>query len=199
MSKVLTQILAYVASLGQALNQLLSSVGTASGPATGHGGYNWLIIGFVLFVVFLVGFTMGRTRMLLALVAIYAAAFLEAHFIYFPQLQVYFSPPAGGLPEYWVHIGLFIVWYVTIFGILNRSILKGRLAVKEASMLAISLEAILIVGLLASIVIGYLPTEVTKQLPIAFLKYFTNKNAQFIWAAGPVLAALLLRGKKSEF
>lgn len=184
-----------MASLGQSFNKLLSQSGASLAPTGGSAAhYNWLIILFVLFVVFLVGFTMGRTRMLLALVAIYAAAFLEAHFIYFSQLQSYFKI----VPAYWLHVGLLVIIYIIIFGILNRSILKGRLAVKEASVIAIMLEAILIVGFFTSLVLSLLPTDQVKVLPASILYYFTNKNAQFIWAVGPLLTALLLRGKAKE-
>ena len=190
MSQILSQILLYLTDFGKFMQKVAGDFG-AAGDSSG-----WLVILFFIFVVFLVGFTLGRTRMLLALVSIYAAAFIENRFTYFDAVRGYFNPPAGGVPEYWVHIGLFIALYVIVFNILNRSILKHRLAVKEASVLAISLEAILIVGLLASIIVAYLPTDQLKFLPADLLKYFSTKNAQFIWAILPLVAALFLRGKR---
>lgn len=186
MSQILSQILLYLTDFGKFMQKVagdFEAVGNSSG---------WLVILFFIFVVFLVGFTLGRTRMLLALISIYTAAFIENHFIYFDAIRGYFK----SAPEYWVHIGLFLILYVIIFNIFNRSILKHRLAVKEASVLAISLEAVLIVGLLASIVVAYLPADQLKFLPANLLKYFTTKNAQFFWAAAPVALALFLRGRR---
>lgn len=197
MDKIFTQILGVIANIGQTLNKLLGQVGTSAVAGPAH--YNWLLIGFILFVVFLVGFTLGRTRMLLALIAIYTAAFIESHFVYFARLQTYLKSTGRQIPEYYIHIGLLIVLYLIIFMVLNRSILKGRLAIKEASIFAISLEAILIVGLMTSIVVTYLPADVIKQLPAGILKYFLNKNAQFIWAVAPIVLALFLGGKSRGF
>ena len=191
MSDLLSQGLSYLGSLGRGLSKLLAT--TSPSNAVGEGSYNWLIILFVLFVVFLVGFTMGRTRMLLALVAIYAAAFIEKQFIYFSLVQ----GRLPGVTDYWLHLGLFIVFYIVIFGVLNRSILKGRLVVKEASIFAISVEAVAIVGLTASIVLTYLPADQVKVLPANMLAYFTTKKAQFIWAVLPIVLALFLRSRKS--
>lgn len=186
MSQILSQILLYLADFGKFMQKMagdFETVGNSSG---------WLVVLFFIFVVFLVGFTLGRTRMLLALISIYAAAFIENHFAYFETVRGYFK----SAPEYWVHIGLFLILYVIVFNILNRSILKHRLAAKEASVLAVSTEAILIVGLLASVIIAYLPADQLKFLPANLLKYFTTKNARFFWVAAPIALALFLRSKR---
>ena len=95
----------------------------------GHGIYVWPCYIFV-FAVLIIALNLGRSRTLLALLSIYAASFLENHFLYFDKLRELFSTAGGSalggknLPDYWLHLGLFLLIYIIVFAILNRSFLK---------------------------------------------------------------------------
>lgn len=154
--------------------------------------YNWLVILFFLFVIFLVGFSLGRTRMLLGLLSIYIAAFITPLFSYRDRLGEFFK----NLPDYWLNLSLFLVVYLIVFLILNRSLLKHRLSMKESSPLTILGIAILEIGFLTTIAVSYLPEKIVASLSPQLLKYFGSKNSQFIWSILPLLAVLFLKGRK---
>lgn len=186
MSQILSQILLYLTDFGKFMQKIVGDFGVVGGSS------GWLVVLFFIFVIFLVGFTLGRTRMLLALVSIYMAAFIEPLFPYFGQLKTYFKT----VPDYWLRVGLFLALYLIVFGILNRSILKHRLSLKETSIFGVGVLAISQVGLLASIIVTYLPAGVLVAGDAKALKYFTTKNAQFVWAILPLVLALFLRGRR---
>jgi len=154
--------------------------------------YSWLVLLFFAFVIFMIAITFGRSRMFLALISLYAAAFLENHFIYFNQLRGLLK----NWPEFWVHIGLFLFLYVIIFGILNRSVLKHRLTLKESAVFTAGLAALLEIGFLASIIFSYLPASVITTLPPQIIKYFDTKTAQFWWAVVPLIVLIFMKKKK---
>ncbi len=186
MGNLFSQFLGYVADFGTFVGGLLANFETAK------TNYNWIVILFFLVVVFLVGFTLGRSRLLLSLLSIYIAAFIETHFIYFSNITVYFKQ----IDDYWLHVALFLLFYAAIFTILNLSVLKSRLTIKDTSFLSISVLAILKVGFLLSIIVSYIPIKNGYELPASIFQYFGTPTAQFFWAVLPIVAAVFLRGKK---
>jgi hypothetical protein len=186
MNTAITEILERLINLGQYAQRLFGGAGSLK------LNYNWLIVFFFLFVVFLIGLNLGRSRVLLTLLSLYIAAFLEPQFIYFDKLQAV----TKFKPDFWLHIGLFLIIYLASIAILNRSLLKQPLTLKETSFFSIALIAILEVGFLASLLIRYLPPEVSGNLPAAIIRLFGTKNARFWWAALPILALLFLKSKK---
>lgn len=124
MNVIGSQLLGYLVDLAQYVQKLFG--GARGFPKL---NYNWLIILFFIFVVFLVGLSLGKSRILLSLICLYAAAFLESHFVYFDKLR----EAIKGKPEFWLHIGLFLVFFIISLLILNRSALKHSLTLRETS------------------------------------------------------------------
>lgn len=184
MSNVLTQFFAYLTDFGRYVNKLLASTGA------GGDSSSWVIGLFIIFAVFLIGFTLGRTKMFLALLSIYGAAYIEANIP-----SVWLSKFLENTPEYWVHAGLFLITYLIIFMALSRSLIKGRLSTKEMSFTWIAVLAVLEIGLLISIFSSYFTPE-SHILPAGLTLYFGTKTARFIWAALPVAVTIFLKGKK---
>ncbi len=153
--------------------------------------YSWLVVLFFVFVVFLVGLNLGKSRLLLSLVSLYIAAFLEPHFVYFDKLRELLK----GRPEFWLHIGLFLTFFIISLLILNRSVLKHSLTLRETSFLPIILAAILEIGFLASLLMAYLPREIAGSWPAGIVNLFNTKNARFWWALAPLILLLFMKRK----
>jgi len=195
-NEVITQVLLYLSDFPK-LTQKLTAGLDVSGLR-----YDWLIIFFFIFAILLTAWSIGRTRMLLAILTIYAASFLETHFIYFDRVLEFIKsrPAFAEFPErdpvLWLHIGLFLAFYIIIFAILNFSLLKYRLTLSEGSFVMVTGLAILEIGFLASVLFSYFPEGSIKYLPLDITLYFTTKNAQFWWATVPIIAVLFNRYKK---
>ncbi len=186
MNALISQFLGYLIDLTQYTQEFTGSIGLS------RLNYGWLIILFFVFSIFLVGLSLGRSRILLLLICLYVAAFLESHFIYFDKLLEMMK----GRPEFWLHIGLFWVIFIIGLAILNRSALKQSLTLRETSFFPIALIAVLAIGFLASLMAAYLPPEIVNNLPAGVVKLFGTKNAQFWWALAPLIILLFMRRRR---
>lgn len=185
-NEIFSQILIYLTDFSNFIKRFTGDVGSSGVH------YDWLVIFFFCFVILVISLASGRSKMLLALLALYAAVFLERHFIYFSRVRELFK----NLPEYWIHLGLFLLFYAIIIVILSRSFLRGRLTLAESSIPIVVLAAIAEMGLLATILISYFPVEWLGKIPPKFLPYFGTEKAQFWWAVVPVLALIFSKKKK---
>ena len=183
MDSIITRFLGFLADVGGTLGKI---------KIAGLSNNNWMVPVFALFIIFLAGFTLGRSRIVIATFCIYAAYFIETHFPYFAQVR----EALKNVPAYWLHVGLFVILLMVIFGILNRSLLRRKLCVKDASIFQILLLAILNVGFLFSVIVSYLPPTVELGLPAEILRLFNTKTAQIVWAILPIVAVLFIRSKK---
>jgi hypothetical protein len=174
------------------LNILKTLQGSVGGIGTPKLDYPWLIILFVVFVIFLVGFGLGRSRMMISLISLYIASFLEVHFVYFNNI----SGILKNIPPHVMHIGFLLIIYGVVFFLLNRSFIKQRLTLKEASIFVAALMAILQIGFMASIMISYLPAVSTAVFPQWVLLIFGTKNAQFLWALTPIIVLIFMKSEK---
>lgn len=186
---ILSEILLYITDFSRWAQKY---VGDVSLPQL---RYDWLVIFFFVFVIVVVALSLGRTRMLLALLSLYVAAFLEVQFVWLDKLRnaEFFQ----GRPDSWPHLALFFVIYFIVFGILNRSILKPRLSMAEASLFSVLGIAFFEIGLLAAIILNYFPPELLERISPGLIPYFATKTALFGWAALAMLFLLTLR-RKSE-
>ena len=185
-NQIFSQILIYLTDFSSFLKKFTGDIGS-----TGVH-YDWLVIFFFAFVILLVALSMGRSRMLLALLSLYTALFLENNFLYFDKLKELFK----NLPDHWLHIGLFLSFYIIIFSIINYSQLKYRLTLTESSIFAVVLLAIVEAGFLATILVSYFPPEWLNKIPPKLVPYFATKNALFWWATLPILALVFSKKKK---
>lgn len=185
MNQIIPQVLGYLIDFAQYIRGLL-------GNASPSGlNYVWLIIFFFVFAVFLVGFSFGRSRILISLLCLYIAAFLESHFVFFDELRGLTKDKS----ESWLHAGLFLIIFAASFAILNRSALKRPLTLRETSFFSLFLAAVLEVGFLASLLISYFPPEAVPGLPAGLVRYFGTENARFWWALAPLVFLLFIRQK----
>lgn len=149
----------------------------------------------ILIVVFLLlyGLSLGRTRALVSLLGIYIAYVLQAIFPYFSELHdaVRFSPEM-----YLTRVALFFVFYLTVFAILNKSLVKRRLTMNEFSIFWVSLISLLQLGILVSIVLNFIPVDRITIFPEYLLGYFAEQRALFFWLTAPVVILIMMRREK---
>ncbi|MGD0977201.1 MAG: hypothetical protein ABR875_02825 [Minisyncoccia bacterium] len=177
MSGIISSILFYLASLGKAFNSSAM-----------------LIVAFGAFVIFVIGFTLGRSRILVSMLSVYVAYFIEANLPYFNFIK----NTVGSTQSYLVHIGLFLIFFVAVFYIMNRSILKNRVTLKDSSIISIILLSVVNAGLLVSVLASYLPKIGTPILPASVANFVGTKTALFYWAVISLIAIFFLKGKRES-
>ena len=70
-----------------------------------------LVVAFSVLVIFLIGLTFGRSRVLIALISIYIARVIEMNFIYFDRVVAAFKNTDVGL----LRVGLFTIFFMIAF------------------------------------------------------------------------------------
>lgn len=158
-----------------------------------------LAVGFFLVVIFLVAFGFGKTRILLALVSVYIAAFVESAFSYSAEVQKLLGKGFLNLNSaFWTHLAVFFIVFVLALFVLNRSILRPKMSLKESSPFAILFLSILFAGLTTSIVVGFVEASKSQiLLSTVIAKYFATKNAYFVWAILPLVGILFLKRNRA--
>ena len=119
-------------------------------PDLGSGGLFALL---VLVVILLFALSLGRTRVLISLLAVYVAFTLQAVFPYFAYLQEMLSKDLSTL-----RVGVFLLLYLITFGLLNRSVLLARFNLSEAAFFSVVFMGIIQLGLLVSIILNLAPS-----------------------------------------
>lgn len=185
MSDIISNTLLFLTGIGRQINALVLDASSY---------YNWLILAFIAFAIFLIGATLGRTKILISMLCLYVAGFLETRFYsLFHQTELFknFSNDQS-------RIIVYLFFYLLSFVILNRSILRGRLILKDVSFSWVLLLSFLNLGLLLSILANYIPFDGMPALIGSIFIYFESPIAQFIWAVLPLLIVIFLKGKQEK-
>ena len=188
MNVFISETLGYLVDFSQYAQRLF---GNAGFPKLNYG---WLVALFFIFAIFLIGLSLGRSRILLSLISLYVAVFLESHFVYFDKLRELLKI----WPEFWLHIGLFLIFFIISLLVLNRSALKHSMTLRETSFFPIIFAAILEIWFLASLIMAYLPSEIGGSLPVWAVKFFGTQNAQFWWALAPLVLLIFMKRKNRK-
>lgn len=153
-----------------------------------------LFVGLVLVFMIMYGLSLGRTRALVSLLGIYVALAFDATFPYLEQIH-------NALPVktdiYTTRLGLFLLMYLVIFSILNNSFAKGRLTLKESSIISVAVISLAQIGLLVAVITNIIPDEIIQKMPQYLSAYFSTKEALFYWIVVPVIVLIFIRSKKA--
>ncbi|MDO8483276.1 MAG: hypothetical protein Q7S86_05690, partial [bacterium] len=143
----------------------------------------------------LYGLSLGRTRALISLLGIYIAYAITSVFPYLDRLHDLIKVS----PELYVtRVGLFLFFYVLSFAVLNGSVVKNRLTLKDASFLSISIISIMQLGLLITIITNIVPVSALK-IPgnlSGLTEYFSTNEALFYSFLAPILVVSFMKGEK---
>lgn len=145
--------------------------------------------------VLLMALTLGRTRTLISTLAIYVAFSLQAMFPFFGWL-IQHQSFTNDLPT--LRVFVFLILYAVVFGLLNRSVLKTRFNLSEASFVAVVAMGLAQLGFIISIILNLAPSfyDISQRLPAKILPFIGNHQALFYWALVPIF--LLVFQKKSD-
>lgn len=159
----------------------LPSLGSIGAPAFSSGELFGLL---VIVGVLLMALTLGRTRTLVSTLSIYVAFTLQTIFPFFGWLLKHTSF-TDDLPV--LRVVVFFVIYAITFFLLNRSVLKARFNLGEASFSAVVLMGLAQLGFVVSIIVNLAPSfyDISSKIPVGLLPYIGNQSALFVWALIP--------------
>ena len=153
------------------------------------------ILGLIFLLLY--GLSLGRTRALISLLGIYIAYAIMSVFPYLDRLHdlIRISPEL-----YITRVGVFLFVYIAVFTILNNSLVKGRLTLKDASFLSVSVISIMQLGLLITIITNIVPVSALKVYGSLsyFSEYFSTHEALFYWFLAPIVVVSFMKGSKKH-
>lgn len=167
------------------------STGSFNLAKSGLGSSDFLLGIFLAVAVLVIAFGSGKTRILLAILASYLAAFLALVFPFSNDLAKIIQSYLKLRGMFWGQLAVFVVAFAVAFWLLNRSVLKPRLSLKESSPFVILILSILETGFLASLLVSYWQKDPTVfKISPWLTAYFSGKIAQFVWAVLPLFSFL---------
>ncbi len=164
--------------------------GTLSSTLTGP---QQLFFFLILLFVFLYGMSVGKTRAIVSLLAIFVALVLTIVFPYLPQLK---SALHLEYEEYLVRMGLFLALYVAVFFVLGKSALKNRLTLGEMAFGHVVVVSILQLGLFAAVLASFVPKNAIPHTLTQVYPYFGTPIALFAWSAISVASLPFLKSRR---
>jgi hypothetical protein len=153
------------------ISSLSANLGGLTGPKE-------LFAMLAVVAVFLYGMSIGKTRALMSLLAIYVALTLTNLFPYFENLIA--AAPESFEP-YFIKVGLFFVLYVVAFFILYKSSLK-RLSMGDMALPKVMLVSFLQIGFIGAVMASFIPEEVAKESLRAAYSFIGSSLALFLWS-----------------
>jgi len=195
-SDLINSTLKYAVGISETLAPYFGGGVNEAGPAgitnaIGSANSDIILIGFLIFVIFIIGITLGKSRLILSIFSIYIAFILEELFPFQNVLNNSFD-----IADYWLSIGVLILFYALVMVVLNKSIIKKRFSLNEAPFFAVLSISIIQAGFLTSIIAGMLPDSIIFYLSPLVASYFASQTAQFCWAFITLITFLLANKKK---
>ncbi len=178
------------------IGALTSMAGSAAG-AINLANPSWDLFILLFFVVgaLLYGFTLGRERVIVLIIAVYMALAVIGNAPYLHDFQTKIA--VGNFFAF--QITTFLGVFLLLFFFLSRSALMRSLTLSdEGKWWHVLLFSFLQVGLLISMTLSYLPKEVTDNLLAPTRLIFVSDQGRFIWIILPILAMMMLRGKRED-
>src|SRR3989344_3718524 len=152
-----------------------------------------LFVGLVLVFMIIYGLSLGRTKALISLLGIYVALAFDAAFPYLEQLH---SLLPIQIEIYTTRIMVFMLVYFLVFAILNNSFARGRLTLKESSIVSVSVISLSQIGLLIAVITNITPDDIIEKMPQYLYAYFSTKEALFYWIVFPIVILIFLKKGK---
>src|SRR3989338_330702 len=102
MDKVLEYLSFFIGNIGG-----FSSLASVSGT-----GFTWLFGALGVVSISLYGLSLGRTRAVMSLLAVYVAFTFDRLFPYFTEIK---NMVSGDIADYWIRTSLFLIVYILVF------------------------------------------------------------------------------------
>lgn len=155
-----------------------------------HPTWDLFIIVFLLIGTLIYGFSMGRDRIIMIMVAVYMALVAATHLPYVPNFGASFALSNGFIIKISTFLGLFVV----LFFMLTRSALNHAIAGNGSigRWWHILILAFFQVGMLISVVLSFLPPEWLGQLSQLAQTIFVSPWGKFAWTLLPIFGLLIV-------
>jgi len=154
-----------------------------------------LFVGLVLVFLIIYGLSLGRTKALISLLGIYVALAFDAAFPYLEELH---NILPVRIELYTLRVVVFLLVYLLVFGILNNSFARGRLTLKESSIISVGVISLSQIGLLIAVITNIIPDKIIEKMPEYLSAYFATKEALFYWIIVPIIILMFLRKGKRK-
>ncbi len=143
----------------------------------------------VVVLLVLYGLSVGRTRALISLLAIYVAYVLT---ILFPFMSVLESRLPSEMRLYALP-ALFLGLYIICFSILSSSLLRARLPAGEISLVKVSVISVIQLGLLAAMCVSLVSPEVASRMLGPLYRWLGGQQSMWIWTVVSILIMPFMR------
>lgn len=156
--------------------------------------WDLFILIFFAVAVFIYGFSLGRNRIVVILIAIYMALAVvnSAPFL---NKWIEKALSLGGMGQVFVFkLGLFLLVFAILFFLFSRSRLLLGMGGEErhGAFWQIPIFSVLHIGLLLSIALSFLPAESLLQLAPFTREIFSSDIGRFVWITAPIAAMIIL-------
>jgi hypothetical protein len=156
--------------------------------------WDLFILIFFAVAVFIYGFSLGRNRIVVILIAIYMALAV-VNTAPFVDKWVNKAVAINGVGQVFAFkLGLFLVVFALLFFLFGRSRLLFSVGSdqRHSGWWQIPIFSILHIGLLLSIALSFLPAESLLQLAPFTREIFGSDIGRFVWITAPIAAMIIL-------
>ncbi|PIP17681.1 MAG: hypothetical protein COX43_02990 [Parcubacteria group bacterium CG23_combo_of_CG06-09_8_20_14_all_35_9] len=166
------------------ISQLLSTVKWT------EPGWDIFILLFFIVAAVLYGISLGRSRIIIILVAIYMALAVTNTLPYSQEISAQL-----GINQLFVFkITVFFVTFILLFTLLARSSSLQVFGVGD-KWWEVFLFGFLHVGLLISVTLSFLPRAILDNLSLLTRSLFTSEIATFCWIIAPIIGIVVTKNR----
>lgn len=155
--------------------------------------WDLFILIFFVVAVFIYGFSLGRNRIVVILIAIYMALAVVSTAPFIDSwVASAMNTDIGQVFAF--KLGLFLVVFALLFFLFSRSTLLRSVSGEErhGAWWQIPIFSVLHIGLLLSIALSFLPVSAITELSPFTQEIFTSDIGKFIWITLPIGAMIIL-------
>lgn len=152
--------------------------------------WDLFIVVFLLIGTLIYGFSMGRDRIIMVMVAVYMALVAATHLPYVPNFGASVALSNGFVIKMSTFLGLFVI----LFFMLTRSALSHAISSNGApgKWWHILILAFFQVGMLVSVVLSFLPPDWLGNLSGLSKTVFVSPWGKFAWTLLPIFGLLIV-------
>lgn len=154
-----------------------------------HPSWDLFVVVFFVVGALVYGFSLGRDRIIMIMVAVYMSLVAVTHLPFAPQIGAQISLSNGFVVRLSTFIGLFaILFFMLTRSALNHALSGGALG----SWWHVLILSFVQVGMLISVVMGFLPSAILEKLTPFIRTVFVSPWGSFVWVVLPIVGLLLV-------
>lgn len=168
----------------------LPNIGNISSVLQG-ASTSFLIAAFLAFALFVIGITVGKSKLIIAMVSIYVTLVIVELLPYKSRI----SQATPSLPDYILNLAILAAAYVIVFFLLSKSMSRTKITLAETSLLSIIMLSLIQAGFVISTLVSVLPEPLFSSVGPS-LRYFATPAMRFFWSVLPLVSFLFLRPRR---